>query len=49
MLYEVITKDTVLFVQGHSKVEYLYIIQKGAAERYFEENDEKKLSGMIVV
>jgi len=40
-------KDTVLFLQGHSKIDYLYIIQKGAAERYFEENDEKKLSGMI--
>ena len=40
-------KDTVLFVQGQSKVEYLYIIQKGAAERYFEENDEKTLRGMI--
>jgi CBS domain-containing protein len=40
-------KDTVLFVHGHSKVENLYIIQKGAAERYFEENDKKTLSGMI--
>ena len=40
-------KDTVLFVQGQSKVEYLYIIQKGAAERYFEENDEKTLRGML--
>ena len=40
-------KDTVLFVHGHSKVDYLYIIQKGAAERYFEENDKKTLSGMI--
>jgi CBS domain-containing protein len=40
-------KDTVLFVQGHSKIEHLYIIQKGAAERYFEENDKKTLRGMI--
>ena len=40
-------KDTVLFVQGHSKIEYLYIIQKGAAERYYEDNDEKTLRGMI--
>ncbi len=40
-------RDTVLFVQGQSKVEYLYIIQKGAAERYFEENDEKTLRGIL--
>ena len=40
-------KDTVLFAQGRSKIEYLYIIQKGAAERYFEENDQKTLRGMI--
>ena len=40
-------KDTVLFVQGQSRVEYLYIIQKGAAERYFEENDKKTLRGLI--
>jgi CBS domain-containing protein len=40
-------RDTVLFVQGRSKVEYLYIIQKGAAERYFEENDQKTLSGLL--
>jgi CBS domain-containing protein len=40
-------QDTVLFVQGQSKVEYLYIIQKGAAERYFEENDQKTLRGLL--
>ncbi len=40
-------KDTVLFLQGQSKIDYLYIIQKGAAERYFEENEEKILRGMI--
>jgi len=40
-------KDTVLFVQGQSRVEYLYIIQKGAAERYYEENDEKTLRGIL--
>ncbi len=40
-------RDTVLFVQGQSKVEYLYIIQKGAAERYFEENDQKALRGLL--
>jgi CBS domain-containing protein len=37
----------VLFIQGQSKLEYLYIIKKGAAERYFEENDEKTLRGML--
>ncbi len=40
-------KDTVLFAQGRSKIDFLYIIQKGAAERYFEENDEKTLRGML--
>jgi len=40
-------KDTILFVQGRSKVDYLYIIQKGAAERYYEENDKKTLRGML--
>ncbi|MGD9235121.1 MAG: DUF294 nucleotidyltransferase-like domain-containing protein [Desulfobacterales bacterium] len=40
-------KDTILFAQGHSKIDYLYIIQKGAAERYFEENDKKSLRGML--
>jgi CBS domain-containing protein len=39
--------DTMLFIQGQSKLEYLYILKKGAAERYFEENDEKTLSGML--
>ncbi|MGD8754376.1 MAG: DUF294 nucleotidyltransferase-like domain-containing protein [Desulfobacterales bacterium] len=40
-------KNTILFVQGRSKIDYLYIIQKGAAERYFEENDKKTLRGML--
>ena len=40
-------KDTMLFIQGQSKLEYFYIIKKGAAERYFEENDEKTLRGML--
>jgi len=33
-------KDSMLFIQGQSRLEYLYIIKKGAAERYFEEKDE---------
>ncbi|MFW6332061.1 MAG: DUF294 nucleotidyltransferase-like domain-containing protein [Thermodesulfobacteriota bacterium] len=41
------SKGTILFVQGESKVEYLYIIQKGAAERYFQEESQKKLLGML--
>ena len=40
-------KDTILFAQGRSKIDYLYIIQKGAAERYFEEKDKKTLRGML--
>ncbi|MEA3280509.1 MAG: DUF294 nucleotidyltransferase-like domain-containing protein, partial [Thermodesulfobacteriota bacterium] len=36
-------KNIVLFFQGRSKVDNLYIIQKGAAERYYEENDRKTL------
>jgi len=40
-------KNTLLFMQGRSKLDYLYIIQKGAAERYFEENDKKTLRGML--
>lgn len=40
-------KDTIMFVQGQSKVEYLYIIQKGAAERYYEEEGNKNLMGVL--
>ena len=40
-------KQEILFVQGRGKVEHLYIIEKGAAERYFEEKDRKKLSGLL--
>ncbi len=40
-------KGTVLFVQGKTRVGYLYILQKGAAERYFEENGEKKMRGIL--
>ncbi|MBW2569247.1 MAG: cyclic nucleotide-binding/CBS domain-containing protein [Deltaproteobacteria bacterium] len=36
-------KNTVLFFQGQSRMDNLYIIQKGAAERYYEENDRKIL------
>ena len=40
-------RNHVLFVQGQSKVESLYIIQKGAAERYYEEKNKKKLRGLL--
>ncbi|NNF98427.1 MAG: cyclic nucleotide-binding domain-containing protein [Desulfobacteraceae bacterium] len=41
------SKGTLLFTQEKSKVEHLYIIQKGAVERYYEENGEKTLHGML--
>ena len=40
-------KETVLFHQGRGKVENLYVISKGAAERYYEEEDEKRLRGLL--
>ncbi|MBT8372968.1 MAG: cyclic nucleotide-binding domain-containing protein [Deltaproteobacteria bacterium] len=40
-------RNHVLFVQGRLKVEHLYIIQKGAAERYYEEKNKKTLRGML--
>lgn len=40
-------KNTVLFVQGKTRVGYLYILQKGAAERYYEENGEKTMRGIL--
>lgn len=40
-------EGTELFHQGRGKVDHLYIISKGAAERYYEENDEKRLRGLL--
>jgi CBS domain-containing protein len=40
-------KDAVVFVQGESRVDGLYIVQRGAAERYFEENRTKTLASVI--
>ncbi len=40
-------KDKILFVQGQSKVEYVYIIQKRAVELYYEENSQKRLYGVL--
>lgn len=36
-------RDKDLFVQGRSKVEHLYIIRKGAVERYYKEDDHEIL------
>jgi CBS domain-containing protein len=40
-------KDTLVFVQGESRVDGLYIVQQGAAERYFEEKDRKTLHSIL--
>ena len=40
-------KDTVICVQGQTRVDKLYIIQQGAAERYYEERNEKRLRGLL--
>ncbi|GAB6909624.1 Cyclic nucleotide-binding domain protein [Desulfosarcina cetonica] len=40
-------KGTVLFVQGRTRVGYLYILQKGAAERYYEENGQKTMRELL--
>ena len=38
---------TLLFVQGQSRVDYLYIVHKGAAELYYEQSGEKSLKGYL--
>ena len=40
-------KDTVLFVQGASRVGYLYILQRGSAERYFEEDSKRSMRELL--
>ena len=40
-------KGTVLFVQGRTRLGYLYILQRGAAERYYEDNGEKTMRGIL--
>jgi len=39
--------DTVIFVQDRSTVDYLYIMQEGAAERYFEEKGKQILKAVL--
>ncbi len=36
-----------VFIQGLSRVDHLHIIQKGAAERYYEQNQQKVLRGVL--
>ncbi|MBR9987843.1 MAG: cyclic nucleotide-binding domain-containing protein [Desulfosarcina sp.] len=40
-------RGTVAFVQGKTRVGYLYMLQKGAAERYFEEKGVKKMRDLL--
>ena len=40
-------KNTVLFVQGSSRVGYLYILQKGSAERYYEEDGKRSMRELL--
>jgi CBS domain-containing protein len=40
-------RDRVLFIQGKSRVGHLYIVQRGSAERYFEDRGRKTMLGML--
>ena len=40
-------KGSIICIQGQTKLDYLYIIQRGAAERYYEEGDNKRLRGLL--
>jgi CBS domain-containing protein len=40
-------QGTVLFVQSRTRVGHLYILQQGAAERYFEKDGEKTMHDML--
>lgn len=40
-------RDTVVMVQGESRVDGLLVIRSGAAERYFEEGGRKTLHGVL--
>jgi CBS domain-containing protein len=39
--------DTVIFVQNESRIDHVFVLQKGAAERYFEEENEKLLRAVL--
>ena len=38
---------TELFVQGKSRIGYLYILRKGSAQRYYENGDQKTMIGLL--
>jgi CBS domain-containing protein len=40
-------QDTILFAQGQSRVNHLYIVRKGALEVYFENESSKTLQGFL--
>ena len=40
-------ENTVLFIQGRSRMGHLYILQKGSAERYYETRNEKTMRGVL--
>lgn len=43
----VYTKGTILFSHGRTRVGYLYILQKGSAERYYEQDGQKSMRGIL--
>ncbi|RTZ96757.1 MAG: signal transduction protein [Deltaproteobacteria bacterium] len=40
-------ENTVLFIQGRSRIGHLYILQKGSAERYYETRNKKTMRGIL--
>ncbi|MGD9367137.1 MAG: putative nucleotidyltransferase substrate binding domain-containing protein [Desulfobacteraceae bacterium] len=40
-------KGSILFSQGRSRVGYLYILQKGSAERYYAHNGQKSMRDIL--
>ncbi len=40
-------KGTVLFIQGRTRVGYLYILHKGSAERYYEQSGRKNMRDIL--
>jgi CBS domain-containing protein len=40
-------RGTVLFVQGRTRVGYLYILNQGSAERYYEQNGQKNMRDIL--
>jgi len=40
-------KNTVLFIQGRTRIGHLYILHKGAADRYYEEAGKKTMHSVL--